>query len=283
MCSVEDRCATTVAQFRKRIDRLIQQATLQVLQERWDPTYSAHSYGLRPGRSPIRLWLRRNVTSPRAKRRRQRMWQQCSTPCCCLVCSDPEGDSALEEVVTRAVSPWNKGKLIGQKAPFKLKQIWATLVRVQIYSTRELTLFDLGINSKLRACDLVKLKARGISHGVRVATRATVLQKTSRPVQFEITEPTRPALDDWIKLSCLRLDDHLFPSRIHGSPHLNARQYARILDSWVEEIGVDPVAHGNVLDPQKKGDIDLSTHQELACGPTGSNTSLCDRRRGVGA
>jgi len=86
-----------------------------------------------------------------------------------------------------------QGKLIGQKAPFKLKEIWATLVRLQIYPTRELTLFDLGINSKLRACDLVKLKVRGISHGVRVATRATVLQKNleTGAVRNHRTDATR--------------------------------------------------------------------------------------------
>jgi integrase len=152
----------------------------------------------------------------------------------------------MDKVVIRAVSPWNKGKLIGQKAPFKLKEIWAIRVRLQIYSrTRELALFDLGIDSKLRACDLVKLRVRDISHGERIATRAIVLQKkTSKPVQFEITEPTRLALNDWIKLSRLRSDDYLFPSRIHCSPHLSTRQYARIVDSWVEEIGLDPAAYG---------------------------------------
>jgi integrase len=152
----------------------------------------------------------------------------------------------MDEVVTRAVSPWNKGKLIGQKAPFKLKEIWAIRVRLQIYARkRELALFDLGIDSKLRACDLVKLTVRDISHGGRIATRAIVLQKkTSRPVQFEITEPTRSALDDWIKLCCLRSDDYLFPSRIHASPHLSTRQYARIVDSWVKEIGLDSAAYG---------------------------------------
>ena len=77
-----------------------------------------------------------------------------------------------------AESPWNKGKLIGQKAPFKLREIWAIRVRLQIYSrTRELALFDLGIDSKLRACDLVKFKVRDISHGGRIATRAIVVQK----------------------------------------------------------------------------------------------------------
>jgi len=144
--------------------------------------------------------------------------------------------------------PWNKGKLVGQKAPFKLKEIWAIRVRLQIYCrTRELALFDLGIDSKLRACDLLKLKVRDVCHGDRIAARAIVVQqKTSRPVQFEITESTRTALTDWIRLSGLASENFLFPSRVRASPHLSIRQYARIVDSWVEEIGLDPAAYGTL-------------------------------------
>jgi len=96
---------------------------------------------------------------------------------------------------------WNKGKLVGQKAPFKLKEILAIRrVRPQMQERlRELALFDLGIDSKLRACDLVRLRVRDVCHGDRVAARAVVLQqKTQRPVQFEIMPPTREALEDWI-------------------------------------------------------------------------------------
>jgi hypothetical protein len=84
-------------------------------------------------------------------------------------------------------------KLVGQKAPLNLRDIWAIRVRLQITDrTRDLALFNLAIDSKLRACDLVKVRVRDISHGERVAARAIVMQqKTQRPVQFEITEPTR--------------------------------------------------------------------------------------------
>ena len=97
-------------------------------------------------------------------------------------------------------SPWNKGKLVGQKAPFKLKEIWAIRVRLQLaVRRRELALFNLAIDSKLRACDLVKLRVRDVCHGQTVASRTIVLQqKTQRPVQFEITEPTREAVGAWI-------------------------------------------------------------------------------------
>ena len=87
---------------------------------------------------------------------------------------------------------WNKGKIVGQKAPLKLKDIWAIRIQLQLgHRTRELALFDLGLDSKLRACDLVRLRVRDICHGDRVFPRAIVMQQqTSRPVQFEITPPT---------------------------------------------------------------------------------------------
>ena len=148
------------------------------------------------------------------------------------------------EIINSATSirvPWNKGKLVGQKAPFKLKEIWAIRVRLQIASRcRELALFNLAVDSKLRACDLVQLRVRDVCHGQSMASRALILQqKTQRPVQFEITEPTRDAVSAWIKKSTLNSDDFLFPSRIRESPHLSTRQYARIVDSWVQLLGLD--------------------------------------------
>lgn len=92
--------------------------------------------------------------------------------------------------------PWNKGKIVGQEAPFKLKDIWALRVRLQMEErVRELALFNLGIDSKLPGCDLVALKVRDICHGEQVAARAMVMQhKTQRPVQVEITPATREAV-----------------------------------------------------------------------------------------
>jgi len=149
-------------------------------------------------------------------------------------------------IVFKHHEPWNKGKLIGQKAPLKLKEIWAIRVRLELSKRiRDLALFNLAIDSKLRACDLVKLKVRDISHGDRIASRAIVMQqKTERPVQFEITEQTRKSIAEWLQLASLRSDSFLFPSRIHESPHLSTRQYARIVNDWVEEIGLDPVNYG---------------------------------------
>ncbi|MXN29478.1 tyrosine-type recombinase/integrase [Delftia sp. CH05] len=142
--------------------------------------------------------------------------------------------------------PWNKGKLVGQKVPFKLKDIWALRVRLQMDGrVRELALFNLGIDSKLRGCDLVALKVRDVCHGDQVATRAIIMQqKTRRPVQFEITQATRDVLQVWIKQARLKSEDFLFPSRLHESPHLGTRQYARILGHWVEELGLDRAEYG---------------------------------------
>ena len=153
---------------------------------------------------------------------------------------------SMIEVSARRHEPWNKGKLSGQKAPLRLRDIWATRVRLQLrQKIRDLALFDLAIDSKLRACDLVKLRVRDIAHGDHVSARATILQqKTHRPVQFEITEQTREAITAWISRAGRVPDSHLFPSRIHGSPHLSTRQYTRIVDDWIAGIGLDVAAYG---------------------------------------
>lgn len=142
--------------------------------------------------------------------------------------------------------PWNKGKLTGQKPPLKLKEIWAIRIRLQLASVpRDLAMFNLAIDSKLRACDLTKLRVRDVCHGERVAPRATVLQqKTQRPVQFEVTEQTRDSVAAWIREAKLSAGDYLFPSRIHDSPHISTRQYSRLVHRWIGSIGLDDTAYG---------------------------------------
>src|SRR4029434_10771340 len=143
-------------------------------------------------------------------------------------------------------APWNKGKLLGQKPPLRLKEIWAIRIRLQLAKqARELALFNLAIDSKLRGCDLVGLRVHDVVHGSRVAARAIVMQKkTERPVQFEITEQTRDAIAAWITGAHLKPEHFLFPSRLSESPHLSTRQYSRIVGSWVECIGLDRAAYG---------------------------------------
>src|SRR4029450_9189608 len=143
-------------------------------------------------------------------------------------------------------APWNKGKLLGQKPPLKLKEIWAIRVRLQLAGqARELALFNLAIDSKLHGCDLVGLRDHDVVHGSRVAARAIVMQKkTERPVQFEITEKTRGAARAWVTAAHLKPEQFLFPSRMSESPHLSTRQYSRIVGSWVGGIGLDRAACG---------------------------------------
>jgi site-specific recombinase XerC len=142
--------------------------------------------------------------------------------------------------------PWNKGKLMGQKKPLKLKEIWAIRIRLQMAERhRDLALFNLAIDSKLRGCDLVKLRVSEVTHSGRVMARAMVMQqKTRQPVQFEIMEETRVSIATWVQAKNLRFSDFLFPSRIHGSPHISTRQYSRIVQRWVNSVGLDSAAYG---------------------------------------
>jgi integrase len=141
---------------------------------------------------------------------------------------------------------WNKGKLVDQKTPLKLKEIWAIRIRLQLTEkVRDLALFNLAIDSKLRGCDLLSLKVSDIAQGRSIMHRAIVMQrKTHRPVQFEVTDITRQAVMAWIDYAKLSNNAFLFPSRVGDSPHLSTRQYARIVRRWVASIGLDVVAYG---------------------------------------
>ena len=142
--------------------------------------------------------------------------------------------------------PWNKGRLIGQRPPLRLKDIWAIRIRLQLTDRpRDLALFNLAIDSKLRGCDLVNLRICDVAQGGRVLSRATVLQrKTQRPVQFELTEQTRDSISAWLEQLHPVSQQYLFPSRARGSEHLSTRQYGRIVKAWVKAIGLDPSVYG---------------------------------------
>lgn len=142
--------------------------------------------------------------------------------------------------------PWNKGRLVGQKLPLKVREIWAIRIRLQLAERfRDLALFNLAIDSKLRGCDLVSLRVNDISQGRSIFHRAIVMQrKTSRPVQFEITEQTRLSVLAWIDRKKVSGSQYLFASRVKNSLHLSTRQYARIVARWVQSAGLDPSAYG---------------------------------------
>jgi len=142
--------------------------------------------------------------------------------------------------------PWNHGRIIGPKPPLKPKHIWAIRTRLQHeHRARDLAMFNVAIDSKLRGCDLVRLRVSDIHLGDSIRLRTTIIQqKTGRPVPFEITEPTREALVSWLPKRGLRSSDWLCPSRSRPGNHLTTRQYGRLLDGWLALIGLDPAAYG---------------------------------------
>jgi integrase len=142
--------------------------------------------------------------------------------------------------------PWNKGKLLGSKPPLQTKQVWAIRTKLQLERRlRDLAMFNLAIDSKLRGCDLVSLKVEDIApHGVAL-DRATVRQrKTGHPVRFEITEQTREAIDAYISRFGSKPGQFLFASRPDGTRCLSTRQHARLLTRWTASIGLDPKIFG---------------------------------------
>lgn len=139
-----------------------------------------------------------------------------------------------------------RGKLVGQKPPLKPKEVWSIRALLQLNEkVRDMALFNLAIDSKLRSCDLVALRVSDVAVAGSVRERAVIVQqKTGHPVQFELTEQTREAVQAWIRLRSLDASDYLFPSRVHRLPHLSTRQYARIVNQWVASIGLDPHKYG---------------------------------------
>ena len=119
-------------------------------------------------------------------------------------------------------------------------------VRLEIAkNTRDLALFNLAIDSKLRGCDLVCLKVADVFVAGQVKERTSILQsKTNTPVRFEITEGTRSSLHQWISSSEMIRSEFLWPSRFHDRLHISARQYARFLKDWVTSIGLEPSGYG---------------------------------------
>ncbi|HEB55317.1 MAG TPA: hypothetical protein ENI98_03230 [Gammaproteobacteria bacterium] len=136
-------------------------------------------------------------------------------------------DLQLAETLSRRI-PANT-RLTGQKPPLKPREVWSIRIRLQLgKKKRDLALFNLAIDSKLRSCDLVTLQVADVAQGGQVRERAIVIQqKTGRPVQFELTEQTREAIRDWLPEKQLKDRDFLFPSRIHHCSQLSTRQYAR--------------------------------------------------------
>ena len=142
--------------------------------------------------------------------------------------------------------PWNKGKLTGAKPPLRQKHVWAIRTKLQIdHRTRDLALFNLAIDSKLRGCDVVALKVEDIAPNGYCAERATVRQqKTQRPVRFELTEQTRQAVDEYIRTNGKKPGEFMFTACRERKHRMTTRQYARLLSEWIASIGLDPHLFG---------------------------------------
>ena len=142
--------------------------------------------------------------------------------------------------------PWNRGKLIGSKPPLRIKNVWSIRTKLQVDGRlRDLAMFNLAIDSKLRGCDVVTLRVEDIAPHGAALDRATVRQKkTGHPVRFELTEQTREAIDAYMRATEKRPGDYLFPSRRFPGRPLTTRQYARLVSGWIAGIGLDASFYG---------------------------------------
>ena len=142
--------------------------------------------------------------------------------------------------------PWNKGKIVGAKPPLRPKHVWSIRTKLQVEGRlRDLALFNVAIDSKLRGCDVVAVRVEDVAPSGYAADRASVRQKkTGRPVKFELTEPTRQAVDDYLKATGKKPSDCLFTGRRRPNCSLTTRQYARLLSDWLASVGLDPHLFG---------------------------------------
>ena len=154
--------------------------------------------------------------------------------------------ATIPNLVGFAKAPWNKGCLIGPKRPLKPKEVWAIRVRLQLEGRkRDLALFNLAIDSKLRGCDVVAVRVDDVAPSGYAIDRATIRQKkTGRPVRFELTDQTRLAIDEYLRLTERKPGQLLFAGRRDGPRGLTTRQYARLVQEWVASIGLDPAKFG---------------------------------------
>ncbi len=141
---------------------------------------------------------------------------------------------------------WNAGKKVGTKRPLKQRQVWEIRFLLDHHRRmRDRALFDLAIDSKLRGCDIVKMRISDLVSGGSIRHRAIITQqKTGRPVQFELMTDARSSLNAWLEQREGSVEDFVFPSRIDHARHLSTRQYARLVDEWVTGIGLKKEDYG---------------------------------------
>src|SRR5690349_15836680 len=142
-------------------------------------------------------------------------------------------------------APWNKGKLTGAKPPLQPRQVWSIRSKLQLERrTRDLAMFNLAIDSKLRGCDIVGIKVEDVAPNGYAADRATIRQKkTGQPVRFELTEQTRQTIDDYLRAAGKKPGEYIFGGRWPGRS-MTTRQFARLVSEWIASIGLDPHVFG---------------------------------------
>lgn len=155
-------------------------------------------------------------------------------------------DHQYSQITGQPHVPWNKGKITGPKPALQPKHVWAIRSHLELAGrARDLALFNLALDSKLRGCDVVALQVADVAPHGYTLDRATVRQKkTGRPVKFEITENTRESVDRYLKETGKKPGDFLFSGRGQPPHSLTTRQYARLLGNWIEQIGLDPSLFG---------------------------------------
>jgi integrase len=161
----------------------------------------------------------------------------------------------------------NKGKLTGPKPPLRPGHVWLIRAKLQLERrTRDLVLFNLAIDSKLHGCDLVALRVEDVAPNGYAVDRGNVRQrKTGRPVRFELTEVTRQALGDYLRVSDRKAGQCLFPGRRGPDAHPTTRQYARLVAEWVSGVGLDPLKYAthSIGGPRRPS----STGEPATCEP----------------
>lgn len=175
----------------------------------------------------------------------------------------------FEKATTQYV-PWNKGKLTGQKPPLQLKHVWAIRTTLQLDGRiRDLALFNLAIDSKLRGCDVVSLRVEDVApHGYAIDRASVRQKKTGRPVKFEISEQTRQAIDDYLQTKNKVPSDFLFTGRRANDRYLTTRQYARLVSEWVSTCWSGFILVWHAFDQANQGNAHLSQDRKPSGGAT---------------
>jgi integrase len=185
----------------------------------------------------------------------------------------------LDQVNATKRLPWNKGKLTGAKPPLRPKHVWSIRTKLQIEGrVRDLAMFNLAIDSKLRGCDVVAIRVEDVAAGGYTADRATVRQ-TGRPVRFELSEQTRQAVDEYLKAAHKRPGDFLFMGRRGSDTNMSTRQYARLVSEWIGSVGLDPRLFGTHSLRRTKANPDLSADRKSQGCPA-SPRAYQDRKHG---